>query len=211
MPALPDDLVSVPASPTGNLPPDLVPVSTGPVPGGGLPGDLVSAEAGPSVPTEVGPHVPSLEPETNIAEKIALAIQRASDEPVTAFASSVSKILSKSGMMSETNANKLGRDLVAGIESLGPLGMEFAGLAGQTTASGAPRKAGRVQATDAATFRPAPSAPMPVQAVDGAARLPGFEGVKMPEAFAGNVNLNRIFAPEDVKQVISCLLYTSDA
>src|SRR5665648_41314 len=168
MAELPNDLVApqgLPtdlAAPPSGLPADLV--SAG---GSGVPTDLVDvAGSKPSVPSEVGPHIPSPEPETNIAEKIALAIQRASNEPVTAFASSVSAILSKSGMMTETNANKLGRDLVAGIESLGPLGMEFAGLAGKTTASGAPRKAaGRVQATDAATFRPAPSASMPVQAV----------------------------------------------
>src|SRR5680860_1366375 len=204
MAELPNDLVAPQGLPTDLAAPPGLPADLVSAGGLGVPTDLVDvAGSKPSVPTEVGPHVPSAEPETNIAEKIALAIQRASNEPVTAFASSVSRILSKSGMMTETNANKLGRDLVAGIESLGPLGMEFAGLAGQTTASGAARKAGRVQATDAATFRPAPSAPMPVQAVEGAARLAGFEGAKMPEAFAGNVNLNRIFAPEDVKQIIS--------
>jgi hypothetical protein len=115
-------------------------------------------------------------PELGFAQKIASTIQRVNEDPIGAFADSTATILGKAGLMSETNANKFGRDVRAGIHSLGPLGAEFVGVA-------SPRGAPVV----------ARAGPPPAQAATGA--TPKVER-------AGNINLNRIYAPEDVTQVL---------
>lgn len=125
--------------------------------------------------------------EPGIAEKIGRSAQKANEDPIGAFSESIAKILFKTGVMSETNANKLGRDLYAGLAAMGPLGAEFLPLAAAPKA------------------KPLPAASTGREALQGRidqAGAPTMGATTAEPQLAGNINLRRIYAPEDVKQVI---------
>lgn len=211
--------------------------------------------------------------ELGLGQKVAASIKAASEDPFVAFSTSVATILTKLNIMSETDANKLGRDIRTSLESLGPLGLEFAGgvatrpravirpLGAARDPKTVPSRAAvggvdvpedpsltrRIQALDpaAAAAPPIPSAGLPPRApvpagiskeftqevslparslkAEQAAReqaefqraidaggpmsqeaLDALQAERAPGApdKAGNINLDRIFAPEDVKAVI---------
>ena len=64
----------------------------------------------------------------SIPEKIALSIKKANEDPLGALSESAGTIASKLGASSGW-ANRLARDVYSGVQSLGPLGAEFAPLA----------------------------------------------------------------------------------
>lgn len=126
------------------------------------------------------------EPEPGIAEKVGRAIKSANEDPVGSFTQSIAKILTATGVMSKTDANRIARDMRAGIEAMGPLGAEFLPLAA------------------APATRKLPSASTGREALQGRIDVAGAQATTAAEPqFAGNINLKRIYAPEDVKQVIS--------
>jgi hypothetical protein len=159
---------------------------------------------------------PRQEPTLSFPEKIATAIQRVNDNPVGAFSESVGKLAGKVGV---PNSEAFGRDIYAGINSLGPLGAEFAPMPQLRSAEAvAPRVASSVEAaaaiapkrllTDAEVLQGrlnalAPQSENVFTSLQTPKRLLSDDDILGPaQDHAGNINLHRIQAPEDVHNVI---------